>query len=104
MTVALRVLDDGAWVSVNDDRKVSVSELWRFVDSDFCRCELPDMVVEGIVEVGVDGRTIEARVYGQCIACGEKGTTGWVPVGKILDGEFVDIDREGVLKPTGVEN
>ncbi|SFG64191.1 hypothetical protein SAMN04488063_2693 [Halopelagius inordinatus] len=103
MTVALRILDDGAWISVNDDRKVSVSELWRFVDPDFCRCELPDFVVEGIVEVGVDGRTVETRVYGQCIACGEKGTTGWMPIGRILGGEFVDIDREGVLNPAGAD-
>jgi hypothetical protein len=100
MSVALRILDDGAWVSVNDEREVSVSELWRFVDPDFCRCGLPDLVVEGVVEVGVDGRTIESRVYGQCIACGEKGTTGWLPVGRVLDGEFTDIDRESVLRPT----
>ncbi|ERH01778.1 MAG: hypothetical protein J07HN6_01336, partial [Halonotius sp. J07HN6] len=29
MSVALRILDDGAWLSVNDQRRVSVSELWR---------------------------------------------------------------------------
>lgn len=102
MTVALRILDDGAWISVNDRRQVSVSELWRFPDPNFCACELPDMVVEGFVEVGVDGRTIDGRVYGQCIACGEKATTEWLPVGRILDGEFYDIDRESVLAPTGV--
>jgi len=51
--------------------------------------------------VGVDGRTVTARVYGQCIVCGTKSTVEWVPVGRILDGEFVDIDREGVLRPRG---
>lgn len=102
MAVALRILDDGAWISVNDHREVSVSELWRFVDPTFCACTLPDMVVENFIEVGVDGRTVEVRVYGQCIACGEKSTTEWLPVGRIVDGEFRDIDRESVLAPTGV--
>ncbi|QIB75967.1 hypothetical protein GL213_02215 [Halogeometricum borinquense] len=99
MAVALRILDDGAWISVNDDRKVSVSELWRFPDPDFCGCDLTDMVVEGFVEVGVDGRTVEVRAYGQCIACGAAETTDWTPVGRIVDGTFRHLDRESVLKP-----
>lgn len=103
MSVALRLLDDGAWVSVNDQRQVSVSELWRFPDPEFCDCEMPDLVVEGFVDVGVDGRTVKTRVYGQCIVCGTKSTTGWLPVGRIVDGEFVDLDRESVLCPTGVD-
>ncbi|SEO93880.1 hypothetical protein SAMN04487948_10891 [Halogranum amylolyticum] len=102
MSVALRILDDGAWISVNDHREVSVSELWRFVDPEFCACRLPDMVVENFIEVGVDGRTVEVRVYGQCIACGAKETTQWLPVGRIRDGEFHGLDRENVLAPTGV--
>lgn len=100
MSVALRILDDGAWVSVNDERRVSVSELWRFHDPEFCACALPDLVVENFQEVGVDGRTVEARVYGQCIACGEKGITPWLPVGRIVDSTYRDIDRESVLWPT----
>lgn len=103
MSVALRLLDDGAWVSVNDQRQVSVSELWRFPDPNFCDCELPDLVVEGFIDVGAAGRTVETRVYGQCIVCGTKSTTGWLPVGRIVDGEFADLDREGVLCPTGVD-
>lgn len=103
MSVALRLLDDGAWVSVNDQRQVSVSELWRFPDPEFCDCDMPDLVVEGFVDVGVDGRTVETRVYGQCIVCGTKSTTGWLPVGRIVDGEFADLDRESVLCPTGVD-
>ena len=102
MSVALRILDDGAWISVNDHREVSVSEHWRFDDPEFCACTQPDVVVENFQQVGVDGRTVEVRVYGQCIACGEKSTTEWLPVGRIIDGEFADIDRESVLAPTGV--
>jgi hypothetical protein len=49
--------------------------------------------------VGVDGRTVEVRVYGQCIACGTKGETPWLPVGRVVDGEYLDIDRESVLRP-----
>ncbi|MFC4358277.1 hypothetical protein ACFO0N_10000 [Halobium salinum] len=101
MSVALRILDDGAWVSVDDTRRVAVSELWRVPGVEFCRCDLADIVVEGFLEVGVDGRTVEARLYGQCIVCGESGTTGWLPVGRIVDGEFYDLDREGGAAPTG---
>ena len=101
MSVALRILDDGAWLSVNDSREVSVSELWRFDDPDFCPCDLPDFVVEGFVDVGVDGRTVSVRVYGQCIGCGVADTTGWLPVGRIIDGEFHDLDRGSVLLPVG---
>jgi hypothetical protein len=97
MTTRLRVLDDGAWLSVDDTRRVSVSELWRLDAPGFCECDLADLVVENFLDVGVDGRTVTARVYGQCIVCGTKSTVRWVPVGRIIDGEFVDIDREGVL-------
>ena len=101
MATRLRVLDDGAWLSVDDTRRVSVSELWRLDAPDFCECDLADLVVENFLEVGVDGRTVTARVYGQCIVCGTKSTVDGVPVGRILDGEFVDIDREGVLSVRG---
>jgi hypothetical protein len=106
MATALRILDDGAWVSVDDDRRVSVSELWRptpaagFVDAD-CTCDLPDLLVGGFVEVGVDGRTVEVRVYGDCIRCGAAGTTDWLPVGRLVDGAFRHVDRESVLRPAG---
>ena len=97
MTTRLRVLDDGAWLSVDDTRRVSVSELWRLDAPEFCGCDLADLVVENFLAVGVDGRTVTARVYGQCIVCGTKSTVEWVPVGRIVDGEFADLDREGVL-------
>ena len=103
MTTRLRILDDGAWLSVDDSRRVSVSELWRLDAPDFCECDLADMVVENFLETGVDGRTVQVRVYGQCIVCGTKSTTGWIPVGRVVDGEFVDLDREGVLRVTDDE-
>ena len=96
MSVALRTLDDGAWISVNDERRVSVSELWRLT-GDFCACEQTDFIVENFLDVGVDGRDVSARVYGQCIACGESGPAEWRPVGRISDGEFREYARESVL-------
>lgn len=97
MTTRLRVLDDGAWLSVDDTRRVSVSELWRLDAPGFCECDIADLVVENFLNVGVDGRTVTARVYGQCIVCGTKSTAEGVPVGRIVDGEFVAVDRDGVL-------
>lgn len=98
MTTRLRVLDDGAWISVDDSREVRVSELWRLDERDFCGCDLVDLVVQNFQEVGVDGSAIEARVYGQCIACGETGTTGWLSVGRVRDGEFAEFDRSAVRR------
>jgi hypothetical protein len=97
VTTRLRILDGGAWLSVDDERRVSVSELWRLHAPEFCSCDLADLVVENFQEVGVDGSIVEVRVHGQCIVCGEQSTTGWIPVGRIVDGEFGDLDREGVL-------
>ncbi|PAU84385.1 hypothetical protein CK500_07120 [Halorubrum salipaludis] len=94
----MRVLDDGAWISVNDARKVRVSELWRLDAPDLCECELTDLVVENFQSVGVDGSTVEVRVYGQCIACGAAGTTGWIPVGRVRGGEFAELDRSAVRR------
>ncbi|MEZ3164426.1 hypothetical protein ABNG03_13635 [Halorubrum sp. RMP-47] len=98
MTTRLRVLDDGAWISVNDSREVRVSELWRLDASDLCGCALTDLVVENFQSVGVDGSTVAARVYGQCIACGATGTTGWIPIGRVRGGEFVEFDRSAVRR------
>lgn len=83
VTAALRVLDDGAWLSVADSRAVGVGELWRV--SGFCGCRPADLVVEGFTEVGVDGRTIEVRAYGTCIQCDTEGATDWLPVGRLVD-------------------
>lgn len=99
VTTRLRVLDDGAWISVNDAREVRVSELWRLDAPEFCGCVLADIVVESFQAVGVDGRTVETRVYGQCIACGSTGITGWLPVGRIRDDEFAAFSRSCVRRP-----
>jgi len=96
VTTRLRVLDDGAWISVDDSREVPVSELWRLNAPDFCQCTLADMVVENFQSVGVDGPTVEVRCYGQCIACGETGITDWIPVGRIDGGEFLELARTAV--------
>ena len=101
MTTRLRVLDDGAWISVDDSREVRVSELWRLNAPDFCQCALADLVVENFQTVGVDGPTVEAKVYGQCIACGETGVTGWVPVGRVHEGAFTELARAAVRSPQG---
>jgi len=96
VTTRLRVLDDGAWISVDDARAVRVGELWRLDSPDFCACAPTDLVVQNFQDVGVDGRTVETRIYGQCIACGETGITGWLPVGAVRDGEFLLVDRASI--------
>lgn len=82
MTVSVRILDDGAWLSVDDERAVGVGGLWRL--GGFCDCATADFVLEGFTHVGVAGRTVEVRVYGTCIRCDESATTDWLPVGRIL--------------------
>ena len=97
MSVALRILDDGAWLSVDDQRRVSVSELWRLEDPDFCDCDLVDFIAEGFTSVSADGRDVAVTTYGKCIACGESGVPGKLPVGRIRDGEYRSYDREHVV-------
>ena len=96
VTTRLRVLDDGAWISINDSRAVRVGELWQVESSDFCGCVLTDLAVQNFQDVGVDGRMVETRVYGQCIACGETGITDWLSVGVVRDGEFLVVDRASI--------
>ena len=102
MSVAIRVLDDGAWVSVDDERRVSVSELWR-LGGDACACTdgLADFVVEGFTGVGADGRTVTADAYGQCIRCGAAATVRAIPVGRIVDGKFRPVAGRAVRFPMG---
>lgn len=91
MTVALRTYDDGAWVSVDDTRTAGAGELWRIADAAVCGCPVAELVVEGVLEVGADGRTVDARLHGRCASCGDAGTTGWLPVGRIVDGTFAPL-------------
>jgi len=85
MTTDVHQLDDGAWISVDDARRISVSDLWLLARHGVCDCEPADFLAEGFVEVGVDGREVQARVAGQCIRCGTEGVTGWLTVGRVTD-------------------
>ncbi|SEH64812.1 hypothetical protein SAMN05192561_12013 [Halopenitus malekzadehii] len=97
MAISLRTLDDGAWVSVADERRTGVSELWRV--RGVCDCPLAEFVVEGITDVAVDGRTVAAGTYGRCIRCGCSTSTTPIPVGRIVDGCYEPIDRDAVRRP-----
>ncbi|WP_458206275.1 hypothetical protein [Haladaptatus sp. NG-SE-30] len=102
MTTAIRTLDEGAWVNVNDTRTVGVSDIWKLARHDICDCDVAFFLVEVFIDVGVDGRWVEARAAGQCIGCGERGTTGWLRVGHVDDDEFRSIAVETVHRPGGV--
>jgi len=97
MSVALRILDDGAWLSVNDQRRVSVSELWRLDAPEFCECDLVDFIAEGFTDVSADGHDVAVTTYGQCIACGASGVPGKLPVGRIREGKYKGYDRQNVV-------
>lgn len=87
MAVSVRVLDDAAWVSVNDRRVAGASEVWPVVGGG-CSCAMAWLAVEAVVEVGVDGRRVDARVHGHCVTCGAAETTSWLPVGRVTAGRF----------------
>ncbi len=97
MSVALRILDDGAWLSVNDQRRVSVSELWQVDAPEFCDCDLVDFLAEGFTEVTAVGNEVAIETYGQCIRCGTSGVLGTLPVGYITHGTYRNYDREHVV-------
>ena len=99
MTIEVHTLDDGAWISVDNERQLSVSGLWRLANHDFCPCEEADVLVKAFREVGVSGRNVEARIVGECIRCGTDGITDWVTVGRVLDGEFYSVVPESVHFP-----
>ncbi|GAA0201971.1 hypothetical protein ACFFQF_02155 [Haladaptatus pallidirubidus] len=99
MVIAVRTLDEGAWVNVNNTRIVGVSNVWKLARHDICDCGVAFFVVEVFTDVGVDGRRVEARAGGQCIGCGERGTTGWLQVGKMGESRFRSVAVEGVHSP-----
>jgi len=99
VTIEVHTLDDGAWISVNNERRISVSQLWRLATHDFCPCEEADVLVEAFREVGVSYPDTEARIVGECIKCGTDGVTGWVVVGRAIDGEFYSVVPESVHFP-----
>jgi hypothetical protein len=99
VTVSLRLLDEGAWVSVNDSRVVGNSDVWRLADHAVCDCETAFFVVEVFTDVAVDDRSVDARAGGRCIGCGESATTDWLTVGRVDDGEFRRVAVDGVHVP-----
>lgn len=101
MDVPVRILDDGAWISVDDSRQVGVSDLWRLSEHEFCECETADVLLEAFFEVRPNGDRIETRAVGHCITCGERGSMGWLTIGRVEDGAFVPADpsREHRVTP-----
>ncbi|GAB3670526.1 hypothetical protein [Halopiger thermotolerans] len=96
MTVAIRTLDDGAWISVNDSRQVSVSDVWMLSRGAFCECEPAPVLLETFVDANADGPIVTADAVGQCLECGTRDLIDGLPVGRIVDGEFRPYDPEGV--------
>lgn len=101
MSHSLRTLDDGAWVSVDDRREAGASELWRV--RGVCDCVVGDLLVEGVVDVGVNGRTVTARVAGRCLACDRETVTSYLPVGRVVEGSYRPLAAGAVRAPPGVE-
>ncbi|WP_076611026.1 hypothetical protein [Natronorubrum thiooxidans] len=96
MSIALRTLDDGAWISVNDSRQVSVSDVWTLSCGVFCECEPAYVLLEAFLDVRVDDSIVVAEAVGQCLECGVRDSITRLPVGRIVDGEFESYDPEAV--------
>ncbi len=96
MAISLRVLDDGAWISVNDSREVGVSDIWTLTSTDFCSCETAHVLLEGFSATHVAGPHIVADAVGQCINCGHRDTIDRLPVGRALEGQFAPYDPAAV--------
>ena len=94
MDVPVRILDDGAWVSVGDSREVGVSEMWRIDEHEFCGCETADVLLEAFFDTRVRDGRVEARPVGRCITCGTQGSLGWLTVGYLEDGKFEPVDPD----------
>jgi hypothetical protein len=92
MDVSVRVLDDGAWISIGGSREVGVSEIWRLDEHELCGCETADVLLEGFFDARMRGDGVEARPVGRCIACGTQGSLGWLTVGHLDGGEFEAVD------------
>ncbi|WP_293028498.1 hypothetical protein [Natronococcus sp.] len=104
MAIALRTLDDGAWISVDDSRRVSVSDVWTLSRGVFCECEPAYVLLEGFFGTGVDGSVVVADAVGQCLECGTRDSIDRLPVGRIVDGEFKPYGPEAVQSTLEVGN
>ena len=100
MSIALRTLDDGAWISVNDAREVSVSDVWTLSAGVFCDCEPAYVLLEGFYDVSVDRSVVATGTVGQCLECGTRDSIERLPVGRIVDGEFEPYDPPGIQTTT----
>lgn len=98
MAIALRTLDDGAWISVNDTRAVGVSDVWTLAHGQFCGCTPAPVLIEGFTDVGTDGQRIVAGVVGQCLECGRRDSIERLAVGRIVDGEFRRYGATGAVR------
>jgi hypothetical protein len=106
MTVSLRTLDDGAWISIDDSREVGVSDVWTLPAREFCGCETAHVLLEGFTDVAVSDHRVLADAYGMCIDCGSRDSLESLPVGRLVDGEFKPYDPTGVQTigaPTATE-
>ena len=104
MPIALRTLDDGAWISVNDSRQVSVSDVWALSHGVFCDCAPAYVLLEAFVGVDIDGATVVAHAVGQCLECSMRDSIEQLPVGRIVNDDFQPYDPAGVqwrLEPDG---
>lgn len=102
MPTSIRPVDRGAWLSVNGNRELGISDLWPLARSDLCECQVTDFLAEGFAEIGVDPPNIEARFAGRCITCGTEGTTGWLLLGRVInpaEGDFLGVDPECIHIP-----
>lgn len=88
MSISVRTLDDGAWISVNDRRAVGVSEIWPLAIAEFCDCQTTQLLLEAFFAVDVVDQWIAADAVGQCIDCGSSGTVEQLAVGRVVDGTF----------------
>lgn len=101
MAISLRTLDDGAWLSVDDAREVGVSDVWALPRGAFCECRPAHVLLEGFLDVGVDGSTVAVGAVGQCLECGRRDAIDRLPVGRIVDGEFRRFGPEGLQTSPG---
>ncbi|WP_227133220.1 hypothetical protein [Halorubellus salinus] len=96
MPTELRVLDDGAWVSVDNERRVPTSDVWRFAATDFCACATAFVLLEAFTDVGVQGCEVTVDGVGRCVDCGEKHAFSGLGVGRVLEGSFRPYPPDGV--------
>ncbi|WP_135820576.1 hypothetical protein [Halostella litorea] len=103
MTVPVRTLDDGAWISVNNARAVSNSEVWPVSGAGVCDCEVAHLLPESFYDVSVGRDAVAVGAIVQCIDCGGHGTIDALPVGRVVDGEFREFDPGAVRRPRATD-